>query len=99
MLEGDLETNKRVAACLCLFHTIVLMSLQQILCHRRYDGSREKVRCEHREDNRLGQRNKEVPSNTAEEEHRHKYDADREGRNEGRNRNLCSASQNGIFNL
>ena len=82
-----------------LLHTVVLMALQQILCHRRHDGSREEVRCEHREDHRLRQRNEQIPRDAAKKEHRHKYDADCEGRNERRDRDLCGSGQNRVFDL
>ena len=88
VLEGDLEANEWVAARLRLVYAVVLMSLQQVLRHGRHDSSREKVRRKHREDDRLGQGNEEIPCDAAKEKHRHKHDADGEGRNEGWYRDL-----------
>ena len=93
VLEGDLEAHEGIAAGECLLHAVVFVTLQQVLCHGRHDGSREEVRRKHGEDDRLGQRNEEIAGDSAEEEHRHKNDADGEGGDEGRHGNLLGAVQ------
>src|SRR5260221_11988624 len=63
---------------------------------RRYEGSREDIRGYHRKNHGLGQRRKEVLSDSRQEEDRHENNTDAQSRNEGRYRNLGGAFTNGV---
>src|SRR5258708_27905448 len=63
---------------------------------RRYEGSREDIRGYHSKNHGLGQRRKEVLSDSRQEEDRHENNTDARSGNEGRYRDLGGPLQNGV---
>ena len=62
---------------------------------RRHDGSRQQVRRQHREHHRHCQRCEQVFRRAGQHEHRHEHNANAQCRNQGRQRDLLGAVQDG----
>src|SRR5580698_1637066 len=96
-LETLLESYQRITALLFALYFVFVVLLQQILRHGRHNRTREQVGRQHGEDYRFSQGYKEVFGHAGQEEHRHEDDADGDRGNEGRDRNLRSAVENGLL--
>ena len=96
-LEGELEDDEGITAPPLAFAYLRVMLAQQILRHGGDDRARKQVRRQHCKDDSFSQRHKEVLRHAAEEEHRHEDDADGEGGDKGRPRDLCRAVENRLL--
>src|SRR5258708_37407068 len=63
---------------------------------RRYEGSREDIRGYHSKNHGLGQRRKEVLSDSRQEEDRHENNTDAQSRKKGRYRDLSGSITNDV---
>src|SRR5580698_8091716 len=71
-LKCTLEARKRATG----FPAVVAVHLQQVLGQRGYQRTRQNVRGDHGEDDRLSERDKEELSYAVQKEHRKKDDTD-----------------------
>ena len=92
--EARLETAQATAGL-----RVVVVFFQPIERQRRYQGSRQHVRGQHRKDHRFGQRREKVFGDAAEKEDRHKDDTDRQRRNQRRHGDLMRAFQDRVVDL
>jgi hypothetical protein len=67
------------------------MGLEPVLCQRRHQRTRQQVGGEHREHDRLGERDEQELGDAGEQEHRHEHDADGQGRDQGGQGDLVGA--------
>ena len=78
---------------------LVLARLQQIQGHGRNDGSGEKIRGQHGEDDGFSKRHKKKFRDTCEKKHGQEHNADAERRNKSGDRDLGRAIENGALDL
>ncbi len=72
---------------------------QQELHHRRHQRSRQQVRRKHGEHHGHSQRREQTLRRSRQKHHRYEHDADRQGRDERRHRNLRGTIQDRRLNL
>ena len=77
----------------------VLVPAHDVHHQRGNQRARKQVGGEHGEHHRLRQRHEQIARYAGQEEHRHEHNADAQGGNEGRDRDLLRAVQNGLFQL
>src|SRR6185437_7638918 len=78
---------------------MVRVPFEQVLSERRNDRARQQIRGEHRKGDGLSQGDEKITRDSGEEEHRNEDNTDAEGGDEGGNRDLCGAVQDGLFYL
>ena len=78
---------------------VMVDGLEEVHGHRRYEGSRQDVGGDHREDDGFGERHEEIARDAGEEEHRQEDDADGERGNQRRDGDLGGAFEDGFAQL
>ena len=81
------------------FVRVGLVTFQQIHHQRRHQRPRKQVRRQHGEYHRFRQGDEQIASHTGKKEHGHEHNADGQGRNQGRYRDLLRAIENRLLQL
>jgi hypothetical protein len=90
-LKADQARNRTVAG-----DRRVAARAHQIHREGRHQRAREKVRRDHREHHRFGERHEQIAGHAGEQEHRHEYDADRQRRDESRHGDFAGAVEDRV---
>src|SRR5271156_86119 len=92
--ESFLKTREGVPTIL-----VILVYPEHIHYQRGNKRAGKQIRSQHGENHGLGERNKQVARHTAQQEQRHKHDADAEGRHQSWNGDLLRSVEDGLFHI
>src|SRR5271156_2430 len=93
-LESFLKTREGVPTILA-----ILVHPEHVHHERGNERAGKQIRSQHGENHGLGERNKQVARHTAQQEQRHKHDADAESRDQSWNGDLLRSVEDGLFHI